>query len=135
MKVIAFGDVMDGGTSVFTSVAKIDGHKLLLTFSGIIRIDNPYTHLQPYVDELNTLLPGLGVGETNIDFTKLKFCNSNGFYVIMDITEAVYRHTLGEVVVHRLAEDDWQQETLPILIDVDDAGVAERTRFVDCAEL
>ena len=131
MKVIAYGDIMDGGTSVFTSVAKIDGDELLVNFEGAIRIDNPYNHLRPYLDQLNDTLGSFGVRKTKLDFTKLGFCNSNGFYVIMDLTEVIYEHTDGDILVIRLREDDWQQETLPILIDIDDPAIAARTSFED----
>lgn len=131
MKVIAYGDIMDKGTSVFTSVAKIDGDELLVNFEGTIRIDNPSNHLRPYLDKLNDTLGGFGIRKTQLDFTKLRFCNSNGFYVIMDLTEVIYEHTEGEILVIRLREDDWQQETLPILIDIDDPAIAARTAFED----
>ena len=131
MKVIAYGDIMDGGTSVFTSVAKIDGDELLVHFEGAIRIDNPYNHLRPYLDQLNDTLGTYGVRKTQLDFTKLGFCNSNGFSVIMDLTEVIYEHTDGDILIVRLREDDWQQETLPILIDIDDPAIAARTSFED----
>jgi hypothetical protein len=134
MKVIAYGDIMDGGSSVFTSAAKVDGPKLLVSFDGVIRIDNPYNHLRPYLDELNSILSAYAVEETLLDFTKLRFCNSNGFYIIMDITEVIYEHTSGPVLVLRLQEDDWQQETLPILIDIDDPAILGRTAFEDRTE-
>ena len=135
MRVIAYGDIMDRGQSAFTSVAKVDGTRLLVSFEGVIRVDNPYNHLRPYLDELGDLLDGLSIGETVIDFTQLRFCNSNGFYVIMDITEIIYEHTSGPVQVLRLQRDDWQQETLPILIDVEDPAISGRTNFEDRAEL
>jgi len=131
MKVIAYGDIMDGGSSVFTSVAKIDGDELLVNFEGAIRIDNPSNQLRPYLDKLNDTLGSYGVRKTQLDFTKLRFCNSNGLFVIMDLTEMIYEHTQGDILVIRLKEDDWQQETLPILIDIDDPAVAARTAFED----
>jgi len=133
VKVISYGDIMDGGRSVFTSVAKVDGPTLKVSFEGEIRIDNPYKYLEQHLDELNNLLPELEVRETLLDFTGLRFCNSNGFYVIMDITETIYTHTVGHVSVRRLADDDWQQETLPILIDIDEPPIQERTTFEDAA--
>lgn len=133
MKVISYGDIMDGGRSVFTSVAKVDGSTLKVSFEGEIRIDNPYKYLEGHLDELNDALAELGVEQTLLDFTGLRFCNSNGFYVIMDITETIYTHTDGPVRVRRLAEDDWQQETLPILIDIDEEPIQARTTFEDVA--
>jgi hypothetical protein len=70
-----------------------------------------------------------------IDFSELEFCNSNGFYVIMDIIETVYGKVSGPVLVRRLEEDDWQQETLPILLNLDEASVAARTTFEDVREI
>ncbi len=70
-----------------------------------------------------------------LDFTELEFCNSNGFYVIMDIVELVYLLLPGPVLVRRLQEDDWQQETLPILLNLDEETIAARTTFEDVREL
>ena len=39
MKVLTYGEIMDGGASVFHSVAKLDGQHLCITFEGVIRID------------------------------------------------------------------------------------------------
>jgi hypothetical protein len=39
------------------------------------------------------------------------------------------------VLVRRLEEDDWQQETLPILLNLDEASVAARTTFEDVREI
>ena len=90
MKVLSYGDIMDGGHSVFTSVAKIDVSHLEVTFTGVIRVENPHKELKKYLDELGQLLPDSGAERATLDFTGLSFCNSNGFYVIMDITELVY---------------------------------------------
>ncbi len=81
MKVLTYGDIMDGGKSVFTSVAKLDGAKLILSFSGVIRVDNPYRHLENFVNELDEKLTKTPIFEIEIDFRELNFCNSNGFYV------------------------------------------------------
>lgn len=131
MKVLAYGDIMDGGTSVFTSVSKIDGSKLYVKFGGMIRIDNPYNHLESYLNELEALLPSHDIDEVDLDFKDLTFCNSNGFYIIMDISEMIMNNSRGPIVVNRLSDDDWQQETLPILLDVDEPEIAERTTFED----
>ena len=66
-----------------------------------------------------------------IDFVELEFCNSSGFYVVMDLVESVYRGVDAPVTIRRVRDDDWQQETLPILIDIDDPGIHARTRFDD----
>lgn len=135
MKVLTFGEIMDGGSTVFSSVASIDGEQLVVTFQGVVRIDNPYRYLSPYLDALSAELPQLPIGRTSIDFTELRFCNSNGFYIIMDIIELVYAAANGPVLVRRLEEDDWQQETLPILLNLDEAAVAARTSFEDVGEI
>ncbi|MCB9761464.1 MAG: hypothetical protein H6739_16595 [Alphaproteobacteria bacterium] len=135
MKVLTYGDIMDGGRSVFTSVAKLDGNRLLVSFMGVIRVDNPHKELKRYLDDLGRMLPDLDVEETEFDFTELLFCNSNGFYVIMDITELIYQSVDGPVTVRRLKVDDWQQETLPILLDVDEEEIGARTTFQDVAEI
>jgi hypothetical protein len=135
MKVLAYGEIMDGGASVFHSVARVDGPHLFVTFEGVIRIDNPYRYLSGYLSDLSSLLPTLRVERTTIDFVDLKFCNSNGFYVIMDIVEAVYGAVPGPVTVRRIRDDDWQQETLPILLNSDEEPVLSRTSFEDVREL
>lgn len=135
MRIVAYGDIMELGTSAFTTVAKVDGTKLAVSFQGEIRVDNPYNHLRPFLDTLQRKLKDEHAKETELDFTELRFCNSNGFYVIMDIAEVIYRHTEGPVQVLRLGSDDWQQETLPILIDIDDPDIAQRTTFEERVEL
>lgn len=135
MKVLAYGEIMDGGASVFHSVARLDGAHLFLMFEGVIRIDNPYRHLSGYLSELTGLLPTLRVEQTTLDFVGLRFCNSNGFYIVMDIVEAVYGAVPGPVTVRRIRDDDWQQETLPILLSSDEDPVRSRTSFEDVREL
>ena len=61
MRVLTYGDIMDGGTSVFTTVAKLDAPKLIVSFSGAIRVDNPYRFLSAYVSELEERLPSAKV--------------------------------------------------------------------------
>jgi len=135
LKVLTYGDIMDGGKSVFTSVAKLDGAKLILSFSGVIRVDNPYRHLENFVNELEEKLTKTPIFEIEIDFRELNFCNSNGFYVIMDITEIIYNKVPASVLVKRLKNDDWQQETLPILLNTDEPDISDRTVFEEFAEL
>ena len=134
MKVLSYGDITDLGVSVFTSVAKIDNDKLILSFSGVIRIDNPYKHLENYLKELEPIVPAQQIGTIEFDFQELSFCNSNGFYIIMDITELVIDNTSCPIVVKRLKDDDWQQETMPILLNIDEPEIAERITFVELSE-
>ena len=135
MRILTYGDIMDGGASVFTSVAKLDVPKLIISFSGAIRVDNPYRYLATYVSELEERLPPAKVESIELDFTELNFCNSNGFYVIMDIVEILYSIFPVHVTVKRLKEDDWQQETLPILLNVDEPEIGRRTSFEDFSEI
>jgi hypothetical protein len=135
LKVLAFGEIMDGGTSVFNSVARLDADLLILSFGGSIRIDNPYKHLEQYLLELDQLIPKEKIGRIEFDFKDLDFCNSNGFYIIMDITEMIIAATKGPITVKRLKDDDWQQETLPILLNVDEPEIEARTTFEEFAAL
>ncbi len=135
MKILTYGEIMDGGRSVFTSVAKLDGKKFILSFSGVIRVDNPYRYLEIYIDELENELSELDIDTIELDFRELNFCNSNGFYVIMDITEIVFNASNVPLVVDRLKDDDWQQETLPILLNVDEPEIERRISFQEYAEL
>jgi hypothetical protein len=135
LKVLAFGEIMDGGISVFSSVAKVDADLLILSFGGSIRIDNPYKYLEQYLLELDQLIPKEKIGRIEFDFKDLDFCNSNGFYIIMDITEMIIGTTKGPIVVKRLKDDDWQQETLPILLNVDEPEIEARTTFEEFAAI
>ena len=135
MNVLTYGEIMDGGSSVFHCVAREDEGTFQLTFSGVVRIDNPYRYLSPMLQQLKEVLPGRKIERSVLDFSELEFCNSNGFYVIMDIVEIVYATVEGPVLVRRLQEDDWQQETLPILLNLDEESIAARTTFEDVREL
>jgi hypothetical protein len=135
LKVLAYGEIMDGGVSVFSSVAKVDGDSLIITFGGSIRIDNPYRYLEQYLRELEQLLPKVKIDRIEFDFKELDFCNSNGFYIIMDITEMVINRTSGPIKVKRSKGDDWQQETLPILLNVDEPGIEARIAFEEYADI
>jgi len=135
LKVLAFGEIMDGGISVFSSVAKVDADLLIISFGGSIRIDNPYRYLEQYLLELEQLLPKEKVGRIEFDFKELDFCNSNGFYIIMDITEMIINTITGPITVKRLKGDDWQQETLPILLNVDEPEIESRTTFEEFADI
>ncbi len=135
MKILTYGEIMDGGESVFHCVVHEDDHILNVTFHGVVRVDNPSRHLADMMAELRRVLPTSEFESTMLDFTELEFCNSNGFYTIMDIIELVYAAGAGPVLVRRLEEDDWQQETLPILLNMDEAAIADRTRFEDVPEI
>jgi hypothetical protein len=135
LKVLAYGEIMDGGISVFSSVAKVDGDSLIITFGGSIRIDNPYRYLEQYLRELEQLLPKVKIDRIEFDFKELDFCNSNGFYIIMDIAEMVIDRTSGPIKVKRSKGDDWQQETLPILLNVDEPGIEARIAFEEYADI
>lgn len=125
---------MDGGSSVFTSVTKLDGTNLIISFGGVIRVDNPYKYLEKYIDEIEEELLNISVKAIEFDFRELNFCNSNGFYVIMDIIEIIYDAFSAPVLVKRLKDDDWQQETLPILLNIDEPEIDKRTNFEEFSE-
>lgn len=135
MNVLTYGEIMDGGASVFHCVVREDAGTLFVTFSGVVRVDNPYRYLEDLLRELADILPRKQIERSVIDFSELEFCNSNGFYIIMDIIETVYGNVPGPVLVRRLEEDDWQQETLPILLNLDEATIAARTTFEDVREI
>ncbi len=130
MKIVTYGEIMDGGLNVFHSTARLDDdNHLFLTFEGSIRIDNPYRYLSNYLDELARLLPQQSITGTTIDFVKMRFSNENGCYVIMDIVDTVYNLVPGSVLVRRLIDDDWQQVTVPSLLNIEEEAVASRTKF------
>jgi hypothetical protein len=133
VKVLTHGEIMDGGASAFESVAKLDRGTLSLDFMGSIRADNPFQELEPHLRELACKLAEHrgSIERAVIDFVALEFCNSSGFYIIMDLVECVYRHVSGPVLVRRVEDDDWHQETLPILLNIDDEAISSRTRWED----
>jgi hypothetical protein len=131
MKVLAYGEIMDGGLSVFHVVAgRDDDDRLVVTFEGVIRVDNPYRYLHTVIEELSRVLPRHSFASILMDFTRMRFSNDNAWYVIMDIIDAVYNLVPGPVTV-RIADDDWQGETVPILLNLSEADNAARTTFED----
>jgi hypothetical protein len=52
----------------------------------------------------------------------------------MDIIEIIYDTFSAPVLVKRLKDDDWQQETLPILLNIDEPEIDERTNFEEFSE-
>lgn len=144
MKVIACADtedIRDGYEDIMTnkllrvfhSDAKLDEDKnlLIITFTGAIRVDNPYRYLSSYIDELARILPQQTIQSTLLDFVKMRFCNDNGFYVLMDICDVVSNLVPGRIMVRRLADDDWQQSEIPVLLHLTDESMAERVIFED----
>lgn len=135
MKLLSYADIMDNGKSVFTCSAQTLKDKLVVNFKGEIRVEQPYKYLSPFLDDLTAKLKNSGIVETELNFVELKYCNSNGFYALMDIIELIYKKVEGQIIVRRITGDDWHSETLPILLDLDEEGVAERTVFLDEAPL
>lgn len=130
IKTLCSGEIKDGGSTVFRSVAKLDEENLLtVTFEGEIRIENPAPQLDDYLNRLVNLLPQYSIPEATLDFAQLRFCNDAGFHVAMDICETVYELIPGHITVRRLSDDDWHHETLPILLNLNDESVANRTSF------
>ncbi|TKC97878.1 hypothetical protein [Polyangium fumosum] len=135
MKILARGAVMADELSVFEVVAaRDDEDRLVLTFEGVLRVDNPYRHLWSFLEELGRILPERVFASIRMDFTRMRFANDNCFYVIMDIVDAVYLGVPGApVTVRRGANEDWQQETLPVLLNLSEEANAARTTFEDIA--
>jgi hypothetical protein len=131
MKVLTYGEIMDGGLSVFHSVAKLDDQHLIVTFEGIIRVANPYRYLHTYLEELAKILPRQSITKVTMDFVKVQFCGDHAFYVLMDIVDAVYNMVPGPVTVRRIPGNDWQHATLPILLNLSEDDNAARTTFED----
>ncbi|MDI1434326.1 hypothetical protein [Polyangium sorediatum] len=132
MEVLTFGMVMDGGRTVFTVVAaRDDEDRLVLTFEGVLRVDNPYRYLWSFLEDLGRILPGRAFASIQMDFTQMPFINDNCMYTIMDIVDAVYLHVPGPVTVRRIANDEWQRVALPIFLNLSDVENAARTTFED----
>jgi hypothetical protein len=135
MKIITFGDIMESGNSVFTAISQMDNDNLIVKFKGMIKTNNPYKDLNKYIKDMEVKLKETKIGNITIDFTDLKYCNSNGFYVLMDIMDTIYNNTLEKITVKRLKLDDWHQETLPILLNINDEKIAQRLLFIDEDEI
>jgi hypothetical protein len=130
MKILTYGEIIEAGKSVFTAVANLDDGKLGVSFRGVIRIDHPEKELSPFIEELFSKLGENDIYSCELDFTELTYCNSNGFYSLMDIIEVVYDHTACPVTIKRLQKDDWHKEILPILLNLDNMQISERTNLV-----
>jgi len=135
MTVLTRGAVMADELTVFEVVAaRDDEDRLVLTFEGVLRADNPYRHLWSFLEELGRILPERAFASVRMDFTRMRFANDNCFYVIMDIVDAVYTGVPGvPVIVRRGANEDWQQETVPILLNLSEDTIAARTTFEEVA--
>lgn len=132
MVVLAYGEIMDGGLSVFRSVAtRDDEDRLVLTFEGVIRVINPYRYLHTYLEELTKVLQRNSFTSILIDFTRMRFVGDHAFYTVMDIVDAVYGLVPGPVTARRIADDDWQREVLPMLLNLSEEHCAARTTFED----
>jgi len=130
MNILTYGEIIEAGSSAFTAVAIMDDGKLILHFKGVIRIDHPEKELSDFIEELNRKIDGSLIYSCELNFTDLKYCNSNGFYSLMDIIEVVYSHTQCPITIKRLDNDDWHTEILPILLNLDNAEIAQRTKFL-----
>jgi len=128
MTVLAQGEINEGTRSVFITDASILEGVLTVRFEGSIRADNPSRHLETFLGTLSEALKSQTLSGVILDFVALKFCNSNGFYAIMDIVETIYTNTSSVIVVRRI-NDDWQQETLPILLNLDEQAISNRTQI------
>lgn len=135
MKILTFGEIMDQGSSVFTAITNLDNEDLIVQFKGVVRAQDPYKELRPYLGDMEAKLKENTISRVLIDFTELKYCNSTGFYVLMDIIESIYNNTQAPVTIKRLVNDDWQQVTLPVLLDIDNAERSGITTFVEDEEM
>ncbi|MCG8570938.1 MAG: hypothetical protein MJB14_12435 [Spirochaetes bacterium] len=135
MTILTFGDIIESGNSVFTSITRIDEEELTIEFKGSIRVHNPYKFLSHYIEELEEKLKIETISKMILDFSELKFCNSSGFYVLMDIIEMAYMNSSGSVLIKRLKNDDWHQETLPILLDIDEPAISNRSQFEEVVDI
>jgi hypothetical protein len=131
MKFLATAEIITEGKTVFTASSFLRGSTVLLNFHGELRVEHPYKHMQNFIDDLAAKLPKETIEKALLDFSRLDFCNSNGFYTIMDAIELVYRIPEIPIEVKRNPEDDWQKETLPILLNIEQAEVGKRTSFTD----
>jgi hypothetical protein len=135
MQILTFGEIMDLGNSVFTAITQLDNEDLIVKFKGVVRSSDPYKDLRPYLNDMELKLKDIKINQVQIDFTELKYCNSTGFYVLMDIIEIIYNNTHAAITIKRLKNDDWQQETLPILINIEDKERSSITKFKDEEEM
>ncbi|MBN2532413.1 MAG: hypothetical protein JXB88_05950 [Spirochaetales bacterium] len=131
MIILTYGEIIEAGSSVFTCVAMLDDGKLVIHFKGVIQVDNPDKELASFIEELTMKLDKETVYSCDLDFTELHYCNSNGFYTLMDIIDVIYTCTNCSITIKRLTRDDWHYEILPILLNLDDMNIAERTSILE----
>jgi hypothetical protein len=129
MKIITYGEIIEAGNSKFTAVTQLNNDELIIKLNGKIRTENPYKYLSKYIEDMRTKIIETEIKNTTLDFTELQYCNSNGFYALMDVIEIAYNKTSCPVTIKRLKHDDWQQETLPILLNISDEQIQKRTTF------
>lgn len=129
------GRIYEGTRRVFlVQAASSEPDMLVVNFEGMIRVDDSGKILSGYIKELDRFLSEHVAAKAMLDFTKLQFCNSTGFYTVMDILEVVYRKVPGRVLIRRLTDDDWHTETLPLLLVALGPDVAVRTDYQDVNE-
>lgn len=128
------GEVTEAGAVAFRVVATREEQGVRVRFEGSLRVDHPYQFLSVFIEALREAKgTAPEAARFDLDFARLRFCNSNGFYAIMDIVEAVYALGSAPVTVHCVAGDDWHRETLPILLDLDDPAISARTSVENVA--
>jgi hypothetical protein len=54
MNVLTYGEIMEGGASVFHCVVREDDGSLFVIFSGVVRVDNPARHLAELLERAAT---------------------------------------------------------------------------------
>lgn len=133
MKIVTYGEIMDQGSSAFIVFVQLEKKHLVAHFKGVIRVDDPYKFLGDFIQELEEKLKKQAIERVTFDFTALEYCNSNGFYSVMDIIEIIYKFSHGSVYVKRLEGDDWQQQTLPVLLNLRNADISKRTLLENIA--
>lgn len=135
METLCRGEIIESNRVVFVSETAIDDkNQLLVTLAGIIRVSDPQQFFSEYTKNISIKLPSLPTKSVIIDFSKFVFCNSTGFYLVLDIVESIYCHFPGTIIIRRLLDSEWQIETLPILLRAIGEQIIPRTIFEDINE-
>jgi hypothetical protein len=131
MQILLFDEIIENGNSIFSIITELENQTLIVNFKGELRTEHPYKELEYFIENFGPTISELSLQDAHIDFTDLRYCNSNGFYIIVDIMDLIYSNCQGKITVRRLFDDDWHQETLPVLLNVHEEQNRERIIIED----
>jgi len=125
------GSIIKQSQEIFHVKMQIEEEVVLIDFFGELTVDNPFQQLAECIMKMESLLKQTTVKNAEIDCSLIDKVNPIGFYVLMDFIRMVYRHLTGFIHIKRKKDDPWQQKFIPILINLEEPDVDERTTISD----